>query len=59
MSEIEQDLSLEDLDRSEQMLKESLLTIGEMAGLNPEQIESDWEQIKRDAAMKDIHIEEV
>ncbi|MBD0343535.1 MAG: hypothetical protein ICV63_01600 [Coleofasciculus sp. Co-bin14] len=59
MSEIKHDLSLEDLDHSEQMLKESLLTVGEMAGLNPEQIESDWEQIKRDAAIKDIHIEEL
>ncbi len=41
-----EDISLADLYRSEQMLKESLFTVGYIAGLNDEQLETDWQRIK-------------
>lgn len=53
------DLSLEDLEKSEQMLRESLSSVGHLAGLNDDQIEVDWQRIKLEAQFGDIHIEEL
>jgi cell division protein FtsL len=55
----EQDISLEDLEKSEQMLKDSLFKIGHMAGLSNDQLEADWQRIKLEASSRDIHIEEL
>ncbi|NER96228.1 MAG: hypothetical protein F6J86_20695 [Symploca sp. SIO1B1] len=51
------DLSLEDLERSEQMLKDSLFKVGRMAGLSDVQLEADWQQINQQASESDIHID--
>jgi hypothetical protein len=53
------DLSIEDLDESEAMLKESLYTVGKIAGLNEEQLDIDWQRIKLESMFSDIHIEEL
>lgn len=53
------DLSLTDLEQSEQMLKESLFKVGFLAGLTDEQIEIDWQRIKLETQFSDIHIEEL
>ncbi len=53
------DLSLDDLEQSEQMLRESLFNVGQLAGLNDTQIETDWQRIKLEAQFQDIHIEEL
>ena len=45
----EQDISLEDLEKSEQMLKDSLFKIGHIAGLTNDQLEADWQLLKREA----------
>lgn len=58
-----QDFSLADLEESEQMLKESLFTVGRLAGLSDDQIEVDWQRIELEvqfeAQFGDIHIEEL
>ena len=41
------------------MLKESLLTVGKLAGLNEEKINVDWQKIKLENQFSDIHIEEL
>lgn len=51
------DLSLSDLVASEQMLKDSMVKVGQMAGLNQEEIETDWKRIKLEAQFADIHID--
>jgi hypothetical protein len=53
------DISLADLEESEQMLKESLFTVGHMAGLSSDNIEIDWQRIKLEAQFGDVHIEEL
>jgi len=53
------EMSLSDLERSEQMLKESLFEVGHVAGLTDDQIELDWQRIKLEAQFEDIHIEEL
>ena len=53
------DISLTDLENSEKMLKESLFTIGNLAGLNNETIELDWQRIKLENQFSDLHIEEL
>ena len=53
------DVSLTDLENSEKMLKESLFTIGNLAGLNNENIELDWQRIKLENQFSDLHIEEL
>ncbi len=53
------DISLTDLEKSEKMLKESLLTVGKLAGLNEEKINVDWQKIKLENQFSDIHIEEL
>lgn len=55
----EQDISLEDLEKSEQMLKDSLFAIGHMTGLTNDQIESDWQLLKLEASSRDVQIEEL
>ena len=40
------DISLKDLEDSEKMLKESLFTVGKMAGLNEDKLEIDWQRIQ-------------
>ncbi len=40
------DISLKDLEDSEKMLKESLFTVGKMAGLNKDKLEIDWQRIQ-------------
>jgi hypothetical protein len=55
----EQDISLEDLEKSEQLLKDSLFKIGHMAGSTNEQLEADWQLLKFEAESKDINIEEL
>lgn len=53
------DLSITDLDESEKMLKESLYTVGKIAGLNAEQLEINWQRIKLESQFLDIHIEDL
>jgi hypothetical protein len=53
------DISIADLNNSEQMLKESLLNVGKMAGLTEEQLNIDWQRIKLESQFSDIHIEEL
>jgi hypothetical protein len=53
------DLSLGDLERSEQMLKKSLVTVGRLSGLADEQIESDWQRLKLEAQFADVRIEDL
>lgn len=53
------DISLTDLEQSEQMLKESLFTVGQMAGLGHDNIEVDWQRIKLESQFRDVHIEEL
>lgn len=53
------DISLNDLETSETMLKESLFTVGKMAGLNEEKLEIDWQRIQLEAQFVDVHIEEL
>jgi ribosomal protein L29 len=54
-----QDMSLSDLEQSEQMLKESLFEVGHIAGLSNDKIEIDWQRIKLEAQFGDVHIEEL
>lgn len=53
------DISLADLEKSEQMLKASLFKVGAMAGLNEDELELDWQRIQLEAQISDIHIEEL
>ena len=53
------DISFKDLEASEKMLKNSLLTVGRMAGLNDAKIEVDWERIQLATQFADIHLEEL
>lgn len=53
------DLSLTDLATSEQMLKESLVKVGQMAGLDEQASETDWQRIKLEAQFADIHIDDL
>jgi hypothetical protein len=55
----EKDMSLEDLERSEQMLKISLFTVGRAAGLTDEQLEIEWEKIKLESETADVHINDL
>jgi ribosomal protein L29 len=54
-----QDMSVSDLDQSEQMLKQSLFEVGHIAGLSNDQIEIDWQRIKLEGQFGDVHIEEL
>ncbi|MBE8992676.1 hypothetical protein [Nostoc sp. LEGE 12450] len=54
-----QDMSLEDIEQSEQMLKNSLFEIGHIAGLSNDQIEIHWQRIKLASQFGDVHIEEL
>ena len=54
-----QDMSLEEIEQSEQMLKNSLFEIGNIAGLSNDQIEIDWQRIKLASQFGDVHIEEL
>jgi hypothetical protein len=56
---MDKDLTLEDLEKSEQMLKDSLFAVGCMAGLSNDQLETDWQLLKREAELKDLHIDEL
>ncbi len=51
------DISLKDLEDSEKMLKQSLFTVGRMAGLNDEKIEIDWQCIQLETQFTDIPLE--
>jgi hypothetical protein len=51
------DLSLEDLEKSEQMLKQSLFKVGRMANVSDREIEEDWQRIQQ--SEKDIRIEDL
>lgn len=53
------DISLAELEQSEQMLKESLFKVGAMAGLSHDELEIDWQRIQLEAQVADIHIEEL
>ena len=53
------DISLDDLERSEKMLKDSLFKVGSMAGLTEKELELDWQRINLEAQVADIHIEEL
>ncbi len=53
------DISLNDLQESEQMLKESLFIVGRIAGLKDKKIEIDWQRIQLETQLSDIHIEEL
>ena len=54
------DISLDDLNKSEAMLKRSLLRVGRLSGLSDKDIEMDWKRIQLEAQLdNDIHIEEL
>ncbi|NEP13410.1 MAG: hypothetical protein F6K14_25030 [Symploca sp. SIO2C1] len=53
------DLSLKELEQSEQMLQESLFEIGHIAGLSDDQIKIDWQRIQLEAQFRDVHLEEL
>jgi hypothetical protein len=53
------DLSLDDLEKSETMLKESLFTVSRLAGLSDEEIEIDWQRIKLESQVTNLHLEEL
>ncbi len=53
------DISLKDLEESEQILKKSLFTVGRIAGLEDKKIEVDWQRIQLETQFSDIHIEEL
>lgn len=53
------DLSLTDVEESEKMLKESLFTVGHLAGLSDQTIELDWQRIRLENQFTDVHIEEL
>lgn len=55
----ELDISLKDLEESEEMLKESLFQVGHLAGLSDRQLETDWQRIKLEAQFTDVHIEDL
>ena len=54
-----QDLTLSDLEHSEQILKESLFKVGHGVGLTNEQLEVDWQRIKLEAQFGDVYLEEL
>lgn len=60
-----QDFSIEDLNQSEQMLKNSLLKVGKLNGLTDKSIEIDWQRIQLDSQYQsqfnqfNIHIEDL
>lgn len=53
------DISIEDIEKSEQMLKKSLFNVGAMAGIGEEELYADWQRIKLESQFLDIHIEEL
>jgi hypothetical protein len=53
------DISLNDLEASEVMLKHSLLKVGKLAGLSDEKIKVDWQRLQLETHFTDIHIEEL
>lgn len=53
------DISLADLEQSEQMLKASLFKVGTMAGLSHDELELDWQRIQLESQVTDIHIEDL
>ena len=53
------DISLDDLERSEKMLKDSLFKVGAMAGMTEQELELDWQRINLEAQVADIDIEEL
>ena len=53
------DISLEDLEASEAMLKQSLTRVGHIMGLSDKEIKTDWQRIQLEAQFADIHIEEL
>jgi hypothetical protein len=53
------DMSLSELEQSEQMLRESLFRVGHIAGLSNNQIETDWQRIKLEAQLGDVHIDDL
>lgn len=54
-----EDISVADLQESEEMLKQSLVKVGGLAGLSAQDIETDWQRIQLEAKFGDIHIEEL
>ncbi|EAZ90482.1 hypothetical protein [Crocosphaera chwakensis] len=53
------DFSLDDLNASEKMLKESLVKVCQLSGMDDEKIEIEWQRIQLEAQFSDIHIEEL
>lgn len=53
------DLSLEDLERSESLLRESFFRVERVTGKSDEKIEIDWQRIALSARFSDVHIEEL
>ncbi|MGB3309537.1 MAG: hypothetical protein WBG32_04220 [Nodosilinea sp.] len=53
------DISLDELEQSEKMLKASLFKIGALAGLSQDELEIDWQRIQLEAQVADVHIEEL
>lgn len=53
------DISLGDVEQSEQMLKESLVKVGRISGLTDKQIEADWLRLQLEAQFADIRIEDL
>lgn len=59
LRESDRDISLADLERSEQMSKDSFFKLGRMSGKSQERLEIEWQRIVLDAQFADIHIEEL
>ncbi len=53
------DFSLNDLEASDKMLKESLFKVCQLSGMDDETIEIEWQRIQLEAQFSDIHIEEL
>ncbi len=53
------DISLRDLESSEKRLKASLYKIRRMEGKSQKQIDTEWQRMKLEGLVSDIHIEEL
>lgn len=52
-------ISLVDLEQSEHMLRQSLLTVSQLAGQEADRVELEWQRIRLEAQFGDVHIEEL
>lgn len=53
------DISLQDLEKSEKRLKASLAKMRRMEGKSQREIDTEWQRMKLEGLVSDIHIEEL